>query len=143
MRKNRHTVWFDGSCWPNPGGRAGWGFLVTCNDALIHKAFGEYIPTIHGETSNNVAEYQGLIHALTWLEKASMTRQPVLVLGDSDLVIQQMFGRWRVKRGIYARHAYDAMKLRRRFSIIEGRWIPREKNHAADELSKQYLDGSK
>lgn len=62
-----------------------------------------------------------------------------MVYGDSNLVIQQMFGNWQIKEGIYAPFAQRAKILRKEFSHMGWQWIPRRENAIADELSKALL----
>ena len=63
----------------------------------------------------------------------------IIVYGDSKLVIEQMFGSWKIRKGAYVPLALAAQRLLRQFKNIKGRWIPREKNEIADELSKSAL----
>ena len=62
------------------------------------------------------------------------------MIGDSQLVIKQMFGRWRIKGGCYVELPREAKLLLRQFQIITGKWVPRERNSAADELSKAAIN---
>jgi ribonuclease HI len=87
--------------------------------------------------SNNVAEYKSLIIALEWLEAIGYLETPVLVRGDSKLVIEQMSGRWKIKTGFYAAQARKAKELAARFKDIRYQWIPREENEKADSLSRK------
>ena len=57
-----------------------------------------------------------------------------MVKGDSMLVINQMFGTWKIKGGLYAPLAKKASELLSRFMNIQGEWIACERNEVADDL---------
>lgn len=122
-------IYFDGACGPkNPGGKAGWGWVAYRNETIIEQAYG-YV----GEgpaMSNNVAEYSAILAALLW---SKTINEPIEFLGDSMLVISQMSGRWKIRRGLYEKYAREAWRLRR--SNHRFTWIPRERNSIADALS--------
>jgi ribonuclease HI len=92
--------------------------------------------------SNNVAEYAALIMLLEYLIAAGMTEREIEVRGDSKLVVNQMSGIWRISQnsnGLYVPMGRKALALRPKFSGLRFRWIPREQNTLADDLSKQEL----
>jgi ribonuclease H / adenosylcobalamin/alpha-ribazole phosphatase len=91
------------------------------------------------KNSNNVAEYLGLNAALDWLIANGLTGQPVLVKGDSQLVINQCLGKWQIKGGLYAEYARAACAKLPRFPSIRLEWIRRSENALADKLSKSHL----
>src|SRR5262249_27502058 len=91
------------------------------------------------DTSNNVAEYCGLLAVLNWFTAQKLYDADITVHGDSRLVINQIFGDWDIKKGAYVRLAHDAWKISREFTNLKGIWIPRGQNTAADELSKAAL----
>ena len=97
-----------------------------------------YIPASR-ETSNNVGEYSAFISILDALKDLNPHNQPSIIRGDSKLVIMQMFGGWRIRQGLYVPFAIKARKKLRQIRNVEGRWIPREQNSVADELSKREL----
>jgi ribonuclease HI len=90
--------------------------------------------------SNNVAEYSGFLAILEYLLSTDLDDQTINIHGDSKLVIEQMQGNWRMKKGFYIATAKKAKETLKRFrkkpTLI---WIPREKNDIADELSKAEL----
>ena len=137
--------YFDGCCEPkNPGGIASYGAVVYVDGVRIWECSKIFhpIPGRENETSNNVAEYLGFIAILEYLSLENhriCEPSSITIFGDSNLVIQQMFGTWRIKKGFYVPLAIKAKKLLETFSRIEGRWIPREQNFIADELSKREL----
>jgi ribonuclease HI/probable phosphoglycerate mutase len=92
-----------------------------------------------GEATNNVAEYTALIRAL---EKArDLGGKRLVIQSDSDLMVQQMKGRYKVKNpGLLALHE-KARHLCKTFEDVSFRHIPREENTRADRLCNQALDG--
>jgi len=91
------------------------------------------------ETSNNVAEYSGFLAILEYLRSQNLHRESIVIFGDSNLVIQQMFGRWKMHGGHYIPIAQKAKELLKQFPRTQGEWIPRDENDIADELSKREL----
>ena len=135
------TLNFDGACEPkNPGGFASYGVVVIRDGERIFEDTALFDPfKLHGKTSNNLAEYSGFLAGLKFLISKGLQHEEILVCGDSKLVIEQMFGYWRIKKGIYVDLALEARHLLKQFPRIRGRWIPREENFIADELSKREL----
>jgi ribonuclease HI len=89
--------------------------------------------------SNNVAEYAALIAVLEWFIEQESLEAEILVKGDSQLVINQMFRTWKIKEGLYIELAHRARELLSRFKNIRGEWISRDHNEVADGLSKAAL----
>jgi broad specificity phosphatase PhoE/ribonuclease HI len=124
----------DGGSRGNPG-PAGYGAVVWSADHA--RVLAESKAAI-GRTTNNVAEYRGLIAGL---EAAAEVGATVVVAQlDSKLVVEQMSGRWRVKHP-------DLIPLRQRaldaaavFNGITYAWIPRAKNAHADQLANEAMD---
>ena len=105
---------FDGACEPtNPGGTASYGAVILRNEEVIHEASEIFFPQKgrERETSNNVAEYSGFRHILKWLIAQGLNGQCIEIRGDSNLVIQQMFGSWRIKQGFYVPIAKECRDL--------------------------------
>ena len=135
-------AYFDGCCEPvNPGGTAAYGVVILRNRQKIFEASKLFVPQKgrEKETSNNVAEYSGFKAILDYLITHNLTDAPITVYGDSNLVIQQMFGTWRIKFGFYVPIAKTCKAMLKQFPHITGTWIPKEKNSLADELSKAEL----
>ena len=132
------TVHFDGACQPPSGpGIATYGFTVE-GPGLWHEESGLAVPPFSEHATNNVAEYTGAISALDWLRRHGY-RGPVVVVGDSELVIRQMRGEYAV-RAEHLRAYHDWLgRLGREFASVEWRSVPREENRRADELSKEAL----
>lgn len=133
-------VWVDGACEPvNPGGTASYGVVVKRDGITI---FTDSAVVGSGpEMSNNVAEYSGLIAFLEWYVQYAHDGKAT-VHSDSFLLINQMTGYWRARRGLYLPYYKRAWKIIRQNKLkdrIEYRWIPREQNQEADKLSKDAL----
>ena len=99
-----YIAYFDGACEPvNPGGTAAYGAVIVQEGQHIWECSELFYPEQgkERETSNNLAEYCGLIAILKHLIHIGAQHDPIMVYGDSNLVIQQMFGHWKIKAGIY------------------------------------------
>lgn len=119
----------DGASFGNPG-PAGAGFVLkTRNGRVVREGS---IPL--GVATNNVAEYRALIAGLG--EAAAAGAQRLLVRSDSELMIKQLRGEYRVKKA-HLRPLYDwAVKLAGRFEQVRWEHVRRELNAAADDLAK-------
>lgn len=144
MTRGMPMVYFDGACEPrNPGGVGTYGFVVySNNDSVVHEDYGIACePSLN--CTNNVAEYTGLIRALEWLMVHGFSGSRLIVYSDSQLVVRQLMGVYSV-RAEHLKPLHDrALELLSNFNA-ELRWVPREGNTRADELSKrayiEYLD---
>lgn len=124
---------FDGSCDPNPGGRCAYGFVVWRDGRRIHEGRGLAAPPGPGATSN-VAEYTGCIRALEWLRYESRSESKAL-RGDSELVLQQLKGRYKVKSPLLAPLYWRVRELLPEFPALRLEWVPREQNADADRVA--------
>jgi ribonuclease HI len=139
-------VYFDGLCEPkNPGGIATYGIIIQKdNGETIHEESGLADAKPWSEdASNNAAEYSAVVRALEWLDKNAHHDTPVILRGDSKLVINQLKGEFKVK-SLRIIELYDkAKKLLSRFGNLRIEWVERERNQDADRLSriayKKYL----
>jgi len=132
-------VHFDGACEERGGQRvAAWGYTLE-GAGLRHEDFGLAVPPGDARATNNVAEYVGAICALEWLARNGYAGE-VRLAGDSQLVIRQMTGEYRVRApGLQPYH--DRLEqLARSFRTVEFRWVPRAVNARADALSKQGIE---
>ncbi len=130
-------VWFDGSCEPNPGGKAGFGWFIKINEESNFSGHGQI-----GEGflfTNNVAEYVALCQALEFLKNKALFKERVDIYGDSNLVVKQMRGEWKANGGSYFPWFKKACEVAMGFTNIGFHWIPREQNKIADELSTRHL----
>ena len=124
----------DGGARGNPG-PAGFGCVVWADDHATLLA--EHKQAI-GHTTNNVAEYRGLIAGLE--EARRLGADDVAVLMDSKLVVEQMNGRWKVKHPAMAELHQQARALASTFASFTCDWIPRERNKHADRLANEAMD---
>jgi ribonuclease HI len=126
-------IHIDGGSRGNPG-EAGFGVYV--QDARGAEVAGLY--GYLGVATNNVAEYQGLIHGLRFALEQGARR--VRVFSDSELVVKQIGGAYRVKHpGMIPLHR-EATDLLRRFDAASVSHVPREQNREADRLVNRALD---
>jgi len=134
----KFKAFFDGACEPiNPGGTAGLGAVVFENGKRVWE-YSDLIPP-SPQTSNNVAEYLAFVAILDYLSERKVFKNKIIIYGDSNLVIQQCFGSWKIKKGFYIEIAKEARCKLKQFKNISGVWISREKNQIADELSKREM----
>ncbi|MEI6252880.1 MAG: reverse transcriptase-like protein, partial [Mycobacteriaceae bacterium] len=125
----------DGGSRGNPG-PAGFGAVVWAEDhTTVLAEHGQAI----GVTTNNVAEYRGLIAGLE--EARRLGAGEVAVRMDSKLVVEQMSGRWKVKHPGMAELHQRARALASTFDSVSFAWIPREQNKHADRLANEAMDG--
>jgi len=71
------------------------------------------------------AEYAGFIAVHEWFTKREQFDADITIRRYSLLAIQQMFGAWKIKKGIYTPLAYKARGLRTQFTNMRGEWIER------------------
>jgi probable phosphoglycerate mutase len=126
----------DGGSRGNPG-PAGYGAVVF--DADHFAVLAERREAL-GVATNNVAEYRGLIAALT--AAADLGADEVLVRMDSKLVVEQMSGRWKIKHPDMIPLARQAKQLAEQFADVEFTWIPRNQNSHADRLANEAMDAA-
>lgn len=126
------TLHCDGGARGNPG-PAGIGFVLALPGAPLIRE-GAYI----GEATNNVAEYRALIAGLTRAAAAAVTELTVFL--DSELVVRQMKGEYRVKDAKLKSLFAEAQELAAQFRPIAFHHVPREKNAGADSLVNRALD---
>ncbi|MFG6191318.1 histidine phosphatase family protein [Nonomuraea sp. JJY05] len=133
-----YVIEADGGSRGNPG-PAGYGAVVM--DASDGQVLAEAAEAI-GVTTNNVAEYRGLIAGLQAVLRLGGDGAPVAVRMDSKLVIEQMAGRWKIKNEGLRPLAMEAGALVRRLRVTEWTWIPRERNKHADRLANEAMDAA-
>ncbi|GAA3656869.1 bifunctional RNase H/acid phosphatase [Nonomuraea antimicrobica] len=133
-----YVIEADGGSRGNPG-PAGYGAVV--KDASDGQVLAEAAEAI-GVTTNNVAEYRGLIAGLRAVLDLAGDGARVAVRMDSKLVVEQMAGRWKVKHEGLRPLAAEAGSLVRRLRVTEWTWIPRERNQHADRLANEAMDAA-
>jgi ribonuclease HI len=130
VKARLHT---DGGARGNPG-PAAYGYVLEAEDGTVLASIGECI----GTATNNVAEYSGLIAGL---RKALELHVPeVEVVSDSELLVKQMRGEYRVKNAALRELSVEADKLARELGKVEYRHVKRAHNEEADRLVNEALD---
>ena len=125
----------DGGARGNPG-PAAYGFVLEAEDGTVLAAEGQAI----GETTNNVAEYSGLIAGL---RKAVELQVPdIEVVSDSELMVKQMRGEYKVKNEALRELSLEAARLARQLGNVEYRHVKRAHNELADRLVNEALDAA-
>jgi ribonuclease HI len=128
-----HTAHVDGGARGNPGPS---GYGVAIQDAAGHPVaeLSEYL----GHHTNNYAEYQGLIAALRYA--ADNQIKALKVISDSELMVRQMKGIYKVRHPELRKLYDEAQTLARRLEHFEIRHALREHNQTADRLANQAMD---
>jgi ribonuclease HI len=123
----------DGAARGNPG-QAGCGAAIYDENGVVRKELCRYL----GHATNNVAEYEGLLMGLEAL--ITLGQRRVVVESDSQLLVRQLNGEYRVKdeklQVLYRR----AQSLLRQFESYRILHVPREKNKLADRLANRAID---
>lgn len=131
------SLHFDGSCWPNPGGEASYGWHIASDENTAEIARGSG-PVTDKLTSNNVAEWRAVEAGLSWLQCLNCSIKNLSIIGDSQLVIRQLNGEWGCKKAHLGLIRDECLRLIRKIAPESWtcEWIPRERNSRADELSR-------
>lgn len=130
---DRWVVNTDGGARGNPG-PAGVGIVLRGPDGVVAAAGGAFLGTV----TNNVAEYEALLWGLRAARAMGAVR--LLVRADSELVVKQMRGEYRVKNEGLKPLFCAAQELRRRFDHVEFAHVRRSDNAEADELANAAMD---
>jgi ribonuclease HI len=129
------ALYTDGGARGNPG-PAAYGFVLEAEDGTVLAAEGRPI----GSATNNVAEYSGLIAGL---RKALELQIPsVEVVSDSELMVKQMRGEYRVKNEALRALSLEAAQLAKEIGDVEYRHVKRAHNELADRLVNEALDAA-
>lgn len=137
MKYTNLTIHSDGGARGNPG-PAAYGFVVTSEDNEVIYERGEYI----GETTNNVAEYTGVLKSLEWIDQ-NIPEKPerISVVLDSELVARQLSGVYKVKNENLRGYYHTIKKLEESVGVpIRYTSVPRIQNKKADALVNSALD---
>jgi ribonuclease HI len=123
----------DGGARGNPG-PAAFGYVLEADDGTVLDARGEAI----GVATNNVAEYRALVAGL----ESALARgvDELEVVSDSELLVKQMRGEYRVKNEALQRLSLQAAALAREIGDVEYTAVRREHNELADRLVNEALD---
>ena len=126
-------LYTDGGSRGNPG-PAAYAYVLEAVDGTMIASVGVKI----GIATNNVAEYRALIAGL---ERAVELQVPeVEVVSDSELLVKQMRGEYRVKNEALRDLSLEATRLARKLTKVEYRHVVREQNELADRLVNEALD---
>ena len=129
-------IFSDGGARGNPGPAAS-AFVVFNDQEKLHEE-NVYL----GEATNNVAEYNGVLQALTWLVENNIKESIEFYL-DSQLVVRQLEGRYKIKDEKLVKLSEDVKSLQRKHDFtIKWVHVLREKNKIADGLLNEKLDNS-
>ena len=123
----------DGGARGNPG-PAAYGYVLEDESGTVLAAHGERI----GVATNNVAEYSALIAGLE--KAAELGVGEVEVVSDSELMVKQMTGEYRIKNEALQDLAADARRAARRVGKVSYTAVRREHNELADRLVNEALD---
>jgi len=125
----------DGGARGNPG-PAGAGVVIRDEQ---NKTVGQHKKYL-GEQTNNVAEYQALILAL--VESAKLGAESLKINMDSELIVRQMQGRYKIKEPTLKVLAQEVFKLMQKFKNVEFNHVFRESNKEADKLVNEAIDAA-
>jgi ribonuclease HI len=127
------TLFADGGSRGNPGPAASGAVLVGA-DGVVLDEVGRYL----GTATNNVAEWTALCIGLECAAERGIRRLAVRL--DSELVVKQMRGEYRVKHADLQPLHRKAQALVRRFEHVDIKHVPRKQNKLADRLVNDVLD---
>lgn len=131
----RLIAFIDGAARGNPG-EAGAGVILKDQSDNTVEKIAQYL----GKATNNTAEYEALLVALSRaLELGATSLQ---IYSDSELLVHQINGRYRVRAPHLQKLCQEAIRLMRGFSTVNISHVPREKNTEADEQANRAIDQS-
>ena len=125
----------DGGARGNPG-PAAYAYVLEAEDGAVLAAHGEAI----GVATNNVAEYRALVEGLRKAREAGVT--DLDVVSDSELMVKQMRGEYRVKNEALRTLSVEAGRLARALGPVRYTAVRREHNELADRLVNEALDAA-
>lgn len=128
-------LYTDGGSRGNPGPAAIGARLVTAEGEVLEE-LSDYI----GKATNNVAEYQAVVAGLQMAIDHGVAA--LTVFADSELVIKQLRGEYKVKDAVLRGYHDEARRLMHELPQVELKHIPREQNAAADRLVNEALDAA-
>lgn len=137
----RLTLHFDGSCWPNPGGLAKFGWTLNHPNLGGTNFKGNGFAGDGPLMSNNFAELFAMAEGLEYASHIARPGDVIEVLGDSEIAVYLMSGKYKANKDKLYWPAYDRCKRGEQWFFghdihVEYKWIPREKNQECDDLSK-------
>ena len=126
-------LYTDGGARGNPG-PAAYGYVLETEDGTVLAAHGEAI----GVATNNVAEYRALVAGLRRAVETGV--RELEVVSDSELLVKQMRGEYRVKNAALRELSVEAVRLARELDRVNYKAVRREHNELADRLVNEALD---
>lgn len=133
---SRVTVNVDGGARGNPG-PAAIGVVLRNGDGSVLEEVGERI----GEATNNVAEYRALLRGIELA--GAQGAEELELIGDSELVVRQVEGRYKVKHAEMKKLHEEVKRALRGFDSWSIRHVRRAENADADRLVNEALDGER
>ena len=125
----------DGGSRGNPGPAAA-AYVLETEDGTVLDAHGETI----GVATNNVAEYRALVDGLR--KAVELQVDDLEVVSDSELLVKQMRGEYRVKNKALIELSLEAARLARQIGSVRYTAVRREQNELADQLVNEALDSA-
>jgi ribonuclease HI len=125
----------DGGSRGNPGPAAA-AYVLETEDGTVLDAHGQTI----GVATNNVAEYRALVDGLR--RAVELQVDDVEVVSDSELLVKQMRGEYRIKNKALIELSLEAARLARQIGSVRYTAVRREHNELADRLVNEALDGA-
>ena len=125
----------DGGARGNPG-PAAYGYVLETDDGTVLAAHGEAI----GVATNNVAEYRALVEGLR--KAVELQLDELEVVSDSELLVHQMRGEWKIKNAALRELWEEAGDLADRIGRVRYTAVRREHNELADRLVNEALDAA-
>jgi len=125
----------DGGARGNPG-PAAYAYVLEAEDGTVLAAHGEAI----GVATNNVAEYRGLLEGLR--QAVELHVDELEVVSDSELVVHQMRGEWKIKKDTLRALWEEAQELAASIGRVRYTAVRREHNELADRLVNEALDAA-
>lgn len=139
MKPETFLMYTDGGARGNPGPSA-LGVVICNSTGQKLKEYGEYL----GETTNNIAEYSAVISGLKKIKslwgKDNAKKSEVHVLADSELLVKQMTGQYKIEHANIQPLFLEIWNLKLDFKSVSFQSIPREKNKEADRMVNETLD---
>ena len=129
----RARLYTDGGARGNPG-PAAYGYVLEAEDGSVLDAHSEAI----GVATNNVAEYRALVAGLAKAVETGVSE--LEVVSDSELLVKQMRGEYRVKNRALKDLSLQAARFARELDRVSYTAVPREQNELADRLVNEALD---
>jgi len=128
-------LWTDGGARGNPG-PAAFAYVLEAEDGQVLDARGETI----GVATNNVAEYRALVAGLA--KAVALGVDELEVVSDSELLVKQMRGEYKVKNAALRELSLEASRLARKLRKVSYKAVRREHNELADRLVNDALDSA-